>query len=417
MKAHVTQSNGTRQNVQRQSHPATFAKVLDGRKQPIRGLWIRNGRFYARLAVEDANTGIKDVRRVPLLDMDVQPVQTVPQAVAAMEKLRTQRADDALPQMGQTPLFAAYADQYLDYIKSGTGTKKSGTIAKEESALALWKKHLGGLRLDKIKPVHVSAFVQKRLKGGMSRRTAKLDVIMLRNVLKRAQDIDQHIKALPIPSGLNRELKSIPPKRSLVTQADVEKLCAAALATKADGSPVTKNGQQFCDYVRLMAYSGARRNEALALRWQDVDFDREQLTIGSDGDTKNSTARVVDFNPNLKSHLLDMKKRNQDVSQWLFPSPQRGGRDIHAQTFRESLELARTRAKQPRMAFHDLRHHFISYAVMSGIDYMTIAKWAGHRDGGILIGKVYGHLADDHAKGQAQRLNFSPVVLDKAANE
>ena len=61
------------------------------------------------------------------------------------------------------------------------------------------------------------------------------------------------------------------------------------------------------------------------------------------------------------------------------------------------LALARTRAKLPRIAFHDLRHYFISYAVMSGIDYMTIAKWVGHRDGGILIGKVYGHLADDHA--------------------
>ena len=47
---------------------------------------------------------------------------------------------------------------------------------------------------------------------------------------------------------------------------------------------------------------------------------------------------------------------------------------------------------------------------MSGIDYMTIAKWVGHRDGGILIGKVYGHLADDHAKAQAMRVNFGPAA-------
>jgi hypothetical protein len=52
---------------------------------------------------------------------------------------------------------------------------------------------------------------------------------------------------------------------------------------------------------------------------------------------------------------------------------------------------------------------------MSGIDYMTIAKWVGHQDGGVLIGKVYGHLSNEHAQLQAQRLSFglasSPVPV------
>jgi len=61
--------------------------------------------------------------------------------------------------------------------------------------------------------------------------------------------------------------------------------------------------------------------------------------------------------------------------------------------------------------FHDCRHHFISYAVMSGIDFMTIARWVGHKDGGILIGKVYGHLSNEHAQAQAPRLNFGPTVM------
>jgi integrase len=51
-------------------------------------------------------------------------------------------------------------------------------------------------------------------------------------------------------------------------------------------------------------------------------------------------------------------------------------------------------AKLPNVGFHvhDLRHLFCSFCVMAGIDFMTIAGWAGHKDGGILIGKVYGHL-------------------------
>jgi len=387
----------------------------------VRGLWVRNGRFYAQLAIEDPNTGVKKVRRVPLVNADGEAVETAPQAIAQINRLRTQRADDDLPAIGRTPKFTDYADDYLTFIKSGDGTKKQGTISKEESTLGRWKTHLGAMRLDKIKPVHVSAFMRKRLQANRSKRTVKLDIIALRNVLKRARDVDQHIRALPIPPGLNGELKSATPKRPLFTHEALERLCEAAFATKKNEAgkdvPITKNAREFVDYVRLLAYSGARRNEGLALRWEDVDFDNGQLTIGATGDTKNQTARVVDFNPNLKAHLLEMHKRRAQDSEWIFPSPQRGEKDIHAQTFRESLRMARAQAVLPKVGFHDLRHFFVSFCVMSGIDYMTIAKWVGHRDGGILIGKVYGHLADDHAKAQVQRVNFGPVVLATAANQ
>lgn len=43
---------------------------------------------------------------------------------------------------------------------------------------------------------------------------------------------------------------------------------------------------------------------------------------------------------------------------------------------------------------------------VAGIDFMTIARWVGHRDGGFLIGKVYGHLADEHRKRMADKLTF-----------
>ena len=419
----VSATTGKRQNkAERQSrHGYTFAKVLDGRKQPIRGLWIRNGRYYGRLSVEDGNSGLKNVQRVPLMNADEDPVGTVPQALAALNKLRTQRADDVLPVLGLTPTFAQYADEYLKTVKDTQG-KKDSTIDKEETIIDLWKKHLGGIRLDKIRPVHVAGMVTKRLTDGLSKRTAKLDIIVLRNVLKHARDVDELIRELPVPPGLNLKLKSEAPKRELFTPEELEQLCAAAMATGDDGKQVTKNGQQFCDYVRLMAYSGARRNEALALQWADVDFQGGRLTVerqagGADGEdqtTKNKTGRKVDFTPALRDHLQAMKTRRDPDSKWLFPSPQRGKKDIHAMSFRESLELARKHAKMRPVGFHDLRHHFISYCVMSGIDYMTIAQWAGHKDGGILIGKVYGHLADTHTREQAQRVNFSPQT--KAAS-
>ena len=179
-----------------------------------------------------------------------------------------------------------------------------------------------------------------------------------------------------------------------------------------------------------------------------MDFEHKLLTIGADADTKNREARRGDFNAALGGHLKAMHTRRAPDSRWRFPSPQRGEQDEQAKTFRESLLLTRAAAgwscldcgrlmfgkeapkacpqcqgvrlesKAPalpehrrRFGFHDCRHHFISYAVMSGIDYMTIARWVGHKDGGVLIGKVYGHLSNEHAQAQAARLNFGPTIV------
>jgi hypothetical protein len=37
---------------------------------------------------------------------------------------------------------------------------------------------------------------------------------------------------------------------------------------------------------------------------------------------------------------------------------------------------------------------------------MTIAAWVGHKDGGVLIGKVYGHLSKDHKADMAKKLSL-----------
>jgi integrase len=209
--------------------------------------------------------------------------------------------------------------------------------------------------------------------------------------------------------------------RSLCSAAEIDKVVEATSKTrtneKGETVPVTQNAEQFADYIRFLQFTGAREKEALNVKWADVNFDGGRVTIGADGDTKNHKGRTVDFNPKLSALLTGMRKRRAPDSQWLFPSPQRGERDIPARSFRESLNLTRAAASMPKFGFHDCRHHFISMAVMLGVDYMTIASWVGHRDGGVLIGKVYGHLANEHKKAMAEKLNFGPAALEKAANQ
>ena len=80
-------------------------------------------------------------------------------AAAELRRLRMIKTEGTLSVLTRTPKFADHADKYIAGIKIGGGTKKPGTIEKEESHLRLWKQHLGGVRLDKIKKIGSSTFV------------------------------------------------------------------------------------------------------------------------------------------------------------------------------------------------------------------------------------------------------------------
>ena len=404
------QSQNTAQNATVKPHrPYSYQKVEDGRKQAIRGLWKRGDRFVARITEEEAS-GKKVLRWVPL-GSDTAPVETVAQAKEAFRKLLTQRDEGRLPVLKMTPKLSEYVVTYKARV---AGKKRASTLAKEGAALDKWIEHFGGLRIDKIRKSHVNDFITERLADGLSGRTVNLDVIALRNLIKQALE-DDLLKVSPLQNlrPLDWEKK----KRALVPAADLDKLCRAAFETRTneDGEPVpvTKNAQQFADYIKLMAYCGSRRDETLRLRWGDVNWAQNQLTVGADGLSKNGEAREVDFNADLESHLKQMHSRRQPDSDFLFPSPQRGDKDASAKTFKESLAQAKDRSGLKAFGFHDCRHFFISMAVMSGVDFMTIAKWVGHQDGGVLIGKVYGHLADEHRKRMALKVVFSPRVVEK----
>jgi integrase len=251
-------------------------------------------------------------------------------------------------------------------------------------------------------------------------RTVALDFTALRNVLKSAEDTG-HITALPRFPKVDQP----PPLlRPLISSAQFDTLLDGCLALKKDGTPVTKNGAQLRDFFRFLADTGGREQESLQVRWPHVDFAGKRLfigapadfvasmfTMGSGGATKNHGFRIVDFNPQLESLLEEMRARRAPDSSFLFPSSQRGQKDIAAKSLRDSMNAVRTHVKMENFGFHHLRVFFISYAVMSGIDFMTIARWVGHKDGGVLIGKVYGHIADEHRKKMALKLTIGDAPV------
>ena len=405
MKHDATQNTtGNGNNVIQQHAGASYAKVRDQRKQPVRGLWERNGSFYAQMTMPHPATGLPAVRRVRLEDKNGVPVDTVPQAIATMNKMKAQRADETLMVAAKrTPTLSEYGQTYIERLEQ-LGNKRPNTVALERTMLNSLTASLGNLRLRELSPLRIHNHMAARIKSGTSPRTVNIEVSTLRNVLRSAID-DHLLNAIP-PI---KRLRPTTAKRRCLTSEEIDHIAKAALESSR------RTGQMVHDFIMLMAYSGGRRSETLRLSWSDVDFEQKQLHIGSDGLSKNGEARSVDFNSQLEKHLLCMATRRAPDSDCLFPSPLRNKSDtLHVISFNHTIREARVRAKVPDFTPHMCRHYFASMALMSKVDVHTVASWLGHRDNGVLLSKTYSHLLNDHKREQAQLVSFGNVAPQSA---
>jgi integrase len=375
--------------MQRSAHPPDkFTAVYDSRRQRVRGLWRRGRRYYAQMRVDTGN-GASQPKRIPLA------AETLDAARAELEEKRTANRKGELHAPGRRPSFAVLVAEYLKGAECAG--KSPNTQRRERFALSRWVAEFGGMRVDWIKPGHLAAWRDRRRAGGVKPQVINLDLVAFSNAMKYAQD-RSWIAAVP---RLKRLKPAPQAQRRLLSPGDIARLLGAC---RPD---VTKHADLLRFYLRFLALSGARKGEALRTRWVDIDFGNQQVIIGADGGAKGGKARRLNCTPELEALLRDMHENGrQPDSAYLFPAPRRGARDVPAGAPERPFAAVRRAAGLPAVGFHDFRHFFASQCVMAGIDFMTIASWLGHRDGGVLVGKVYGHLSDDHKSRMAAGLTL-----------
>ncbi len=152
--------------------------------------------------------------------------------------------------------------------------------------------------------------------------------------------------------------------------------------------------------VRFLAYSGLRIGEARHVTWRDIDFIRARLHVRGDPEyaTKNSETRYVPLIPELEQMLKELRAERANE-----PANATVMRVFECQN---SMTHAAAKIGMKRITHHDLRHLFATICIESGVDIPTVSRWLGHRDGGALCMKTYGHLRQDHSFAQAQRVSF-----------
>lgn len=152
--------------------------------------------------------------------------------------------------------------------------------------------------------------------------------------------------------------------------------------------------QAGADLVELLAYSGSRLGEATQIRWGDIDFERGFFVItGGETGTKNHDPRTVPLFPILRAYFLRIRSEREKLGQAVGTTD----RITATSTAKKAIDAASRKAGLPHFSHHCMRHFFVSNAIEKGIDFKTIAAWVGHKDGGLLVAKTYGHLRDTHS--------------------
>jgi integrase len=154
------------------------------------------------------------------------------------------------------------------------------------------------------------------------------------------------------------------------------------------------------DFVRFLAYSGCRLQEAANVTWRDLDFEKGRLHVRGDPQTgtKNSEMRWVPMIPELKSMLENLRAGREDES---LETP-----IMRVRECQKSMDRGAALVGMKRITHHDLRHLFATICIESGVDIPTVSRWLGHKDGGVLAMKTYGHLRDEHSLAQARKVTF-----------
>jgi integrase len=152
--------------------------------------------------------------------------------------------------------------------------------------------------------------------------------------------------------------------------------------------------------VRFLAYGGFRKSEAANIMWSDCDFEAGRIAVKGDPatGTKNGTIRYVHMIPEMYSLL---KRLQNEIS-----GEQNPGMVMKVKECQGAITTACRKLGIPRITHHDLRHLFATQCIEANVDIPTVSRWLGHKDGGALAMKTYGHFRDHHAKQMAEKVNF-----------
>lgn len=152
------------------------------------------------------------------------------------------------------------------------------------------------------------------------------------------------------------------------------------------------------DYILLSLLTGARRSNVLAMRFDEINFDRATWTIPF---TKTGESHTVPLVPAAIKVLKTRHKSNTDNNPWVFPGT---GITGHLVETKKPWKRILDKAGIKDLRIHDLRRSLGSWQAATGANLSIIGKTLAHKN--VNTTAIYA------------RLNIDPIreSMNKATN-
>lgn len=265
---------------------------------------------------------------------------------------------------------------------------------------------LGHRQLGDISPWLIEKWRKRRKENGKMIATINRDLTCLKSSLNKAVEWDK-LEENPIAKVKPDKVDSKPKVRFLTD--DEETRLRAALVNRDEK---LKEGREsgnawrdernydqlpalsgqfaghFSPMILLSLNTGMRRGEVFSLKWPDIDFKKQFLTVVG-GVAKSGRTRHIPLNDEALYTLKEWRKQTEG-NDYVFAGKNGGRLNNVNKAWGKLLKDA----KITNFRWHDMRHHFASKLVMAGVSVYVVKELLGHSS--IETTERYSHLAPGH---------------------
>ncbi len=231
-----------------------------------------------------------------------------------------------------------------------------------------------------IEEADVQSFVFQKLETGLSHKTIKDILIVLKMILKFG--------------AKNKWLQYTPFDIQFPTEREKHNI---EVLTKTDQKKIMNYIQEHFTFRNLGVYiclsAGMRIGEICALTWKDIDIDNgiisvnrtiQRIYVIEDGNrrtelildtpkTKNSIREIP-----ISKDLLRILKPFKKIVNPSFFVLTNDAKPTEPRTYRSYYKNLMKELKMPELKFHGLRHSFATRCIESNCDYKTVSVLLGH---------------------------------------
>ena len=317
----------------------------------------------------------------------ITPVQARRRAARILARIQAGRPP--IPVKDSTPAGPTVADvarrflgEHVDVRYRPHTVKAVHRLFKKFILPAFGKVPAESLRCEQVAALH------ERLRR--TPRLANYVVDTLSAMFKRAQAWQMVPEETNPCVGVLRYKRS--PRNRFLTEAEFTRL-GHVLYEMEEGGEVSSHAAAA---IRLLMLTGCRRNEIVALRWDEVNLKRKELRLRQ---TKTGP-RTVPLSPAAVRVLS--QRPHIPGNPWVIPG---GIEGEYLKFIQDPWCKVRERANLEDVRLHDLRHSFASRALVLGESLPMIGKLLGHTR--VQTTARYAHLGDDSVKAAASRIAAS----------